>query len=266
MDKGANFIMKPINESFNDTIQHQLNHKSIRAFKDISLDHDTIQTLVDVARHTASSQFLQAFSMISVTDPDKKKAIAELCRQPYVANNGHLFIFILDQYRNAQIGHEKGQDEHKLGSATKFFAGFSDTVLAVQNTVNAIESLGLGSVILGSILNDAQQMIDILDLPKLTFPILGLAVGYPNQQPQLKPRLPEAFMHFENGYDLKTPVVPQLEDYDARVHEYYDLRDANRRVDTFTNQVKRSLMAQPEKQGELLAILHRQGFLLQDKD
>ena len=58
MDKGANFIMKPINESFNDTIQHQLNHKSIRAFKDISLDHDTIQTLVDVARHTASSQFL----------------------------------------------------------------------------------------------------------------------------------------------------------------------------------------------------------------
>lgn len=258
--------MKPINESFNDTIQHQLNHKSIRAFTDIPLDPDTVQTLVDVARHTASSQFLQAFSMISITDPEKKQAIAEVCHQPYVANNGHLFIFVLDQYRNLQIGHEKGENEDKLGSATKFFAGFSDTVLAVQNTVNATESLGLGSVILGSILNDARKMIEILDLPKLTFPILGLAVGYPNQQPQLKPRLPEAFMHFENGYDLKTPLVPKLEDYDARVHEYYDLRDANRRIDTFTDQVKRSLMAQPEKQGELLQLLHQQGFLLKDID
>lgn len=257
--------MKPVNEAFNDTIQRQINHKTIRAFKQIPLDKETVQALIDVARHTASSQFLQACTVISVTDPVKKQAISEVSHQPYIANNGHLFVFVLDQYRNLQIGHEQGQDENKLGSAAKFFAGFSDTVLAVQNTVNAAESLGLGTVILGSILNDAQKIIDILDLPKLTFPILGLAVGYPDQQPQLKPRLPETFMHFENSYQLPTPILPQLEDYDARVHEYYDLREANKRVDTFTNQVKRSLMAQPDARGELLHVVHQQGFLLTDK-
>lgn len=59
----------------------------------------------------------------------------------------------------------------------------------MQNTVNATESMGLGAVILGSILNDAAQLIELLQLPKLTFPVLGLEVGYPDQEPQLKPRL-----------------------------------------------------------------------------
>ncbi|MCH4169873.1 MAG: NADPH-dependent oxidoreductase [Lactobacillus sp.] len=258
--------MEPLNESINPTIQRQLKHKTIRAFQRIDLDHTTINTLVDVARHTSSSQFLQAFSLISVTDPHIKQAIAEVSGQPYVAENGHLFIFVVDQYRNLQIGQEKGQAENRLGSADKLFAGLADATLAVQNTVNAAESLGLGAVILGSILNDPQQIIDLLGLPKLTFPVLGLALGYPDQAPQLKPRLPEEFMHFENQYQLKTPIVPELKDYDARVHEYYDLRDAHRRVDTFTNQVQRSLMAQPGKRIEILHILHKQGFLVKDPD
>jgi len=90
-----------------------------------------------------------------------------------------------------------------------------------------------------------------------------LAIGWPDQAPQLKPRLPERFVHFENTYQLPMPVKPQLADYDARVHEYYDLRDANRRVDTFTNQVQQRLSLQPEKRAELLQVLQRQGFLLE---
>ncbi|MCD2256165.1 NADPH-dependent oxidoreductase [Agrilactobacillus fermenti] len=247
--------------NINETIQRQLAHKTIRAFKPQPLDPTLVTQLVDVARHTASSQFLQAYSILSIVDPAKKAAIAKISGQPYVADNGHLFIFIVDQNRNRQIGHEKGQDKNLLGSTNKLLAGLADATLAVQNTVNAAESLGLGTVILGSILNDAQQMIDLLDLPTLTFPVLGLAIGYPDQTPQLKPRLPEKFIHFTDTYQLPDPLVPELADYDAQVHEYYDLRDTNRRVDTFTNQVKRSLMNQSGKRSELLHILHQQGFL-----
>lgn len=257
--------MEPINESINDTIQRQLRHKTIRAFKPIPLDEGMVTTLVDVARHTATSEFLQAASIISITDQAKKEAIAKISGQPYVAENGHLFMFIVDQYRNLRIGHEKGQDENLLGSASKLIAGLSDAILAVQNMVNAAESLGLGAVVLGSIQNDEQQLIDLLQLPKLTFPVLALAVGYPDQEPQLKPRLPEKFVHFENTYQLPDPIVPALEDYDARVHEYYDLRNANQRVDTFTNQVQRSLMKDSGKRAEMLHVLHQQGFLVDDQ-
>ncbi|GEL12960.1 nitro flavin reductase [Lapidilactobacillus concavus DSM 17758] len=247
----------------NSAIEHQLHHRTIRAFTAQEIPATTIDTLIDVARHTATSEFLQAFSVISVTDPQLKKAIAAISKQTYVGDNGHLFIFVADQHRNAQIGHEMGQDENKVGGTNKFLAAASDAILALQNTVVAAESMGLGTVVLGSILNDAGQLIDLLHLPQLTFPILGLAIGYPDQEPQYKPRLPKKFMHFENSYQLSTPLIPQLKAYDAEVHEYYDLREANRRVDTFTNQVNRSLLNVPEKRHELLQLLHQQGFLLE---
>lgn len=250
----------------NEAVNRQLNHRTIRMFKDEPLSAETISTLVNVARHTATSHFLQAFSIISITDPQLKAAIRNISKQGYVGTNGHLFIFVADQYRDATIGQEMGQPQNILGDADRMIAAFSDAILAVQNTVNAAESMGLGAVILGSILNDAQQLIDLLQLPKLTFPVLGLEVGYPAQNPQLKPRLPEKFVHFENHYQLPTPIVTQLNDYDEVVHNYYDMRETNQRVDTFTNQIYKSLTNVPEKRDQLLHTLHQQGFLLNDQN
>ncbi|WZU02130.1 nitroreductase family protein [Erysipelothrix sp. D19-032] len=41
----------------NSTIQKQLSHRSIRAFKDTPISQEIIDTLVEVARHTATSSF-----------------------------------------------------------------------------------------------------------------------------------------------------------------------------------------------------------------
>ena len=51
----------------NETIQTQLNHRSIRAFKEQELTKEEVELLVDVARHTATSKFMQAYSIISIT-------------------------------------------------------------------------------------------------------------------------------------------------------------------------------------------------------
>ena len=68
-------------------------------------------------------------------------------------------------------------------------------------------------------------------------------------------------MHFQNAYQLPEPIVPQLKDYDEIVHNYYDLRETNQRVDTFTNQIYQRLNNVPEKRHELLQTLRQQGFL-----
>ena len=45
----------------------------------------------------------------------------------------------------------------------------------------------------------------------------------------------------ENYYqDLEKPLE-ELKDYDAEVHEYYDLRDLNNRVDEFTTQIAKTM-------------------------
>ena len=48
-----------------------------------------------------------------------------------------------------------------------------DTLLAFQNVANAVESMGLGYVPLGTVNDHPLEMLKTLDLPKLTFPVLG---------------------------------------------------------------------------------------------
>lgn len=107
----------------NETIQTQLNHRTIRAFKDQALTKEEVDLLVEVAQRTASSMYLQAYSIISVTDPELKKALAAVSGQPYVATSGHLFVFVVDQRRNTEIAKALGQEVGVQGSGRPFRIG-----------------------------------------------------------------------------------------------------------------------------------------------
>ena len=118
-------------------------------------------------------------------------------------------------------------------------SGLTDAVIAAQNVVIAAESLGMGTVYLGSILNDIRKVVKLLKLPKYVFPAVGLAVGWKDQEPDLKPRIPRNIIHMENEYrELENPLK-ELEEYDKIVNQYYDLRDINNRVDEFTKQISK---------------------------
>lgn len=245
----------------NPTIQNQLNHRSIRKFKDIPLTSDQINLLVDVARHTSTSSFMQSYSILSVTDPEKKAKVAQIGNQNYIAECGHLFIMLADQHRNQLIGEEQNFDTEVLGSFDRFFVAATDAILAAQNIMVAAEAMGLGAVFLGSTLNQVDQLIEIFNLPEHVVPVLGIAIGHPDQAPQLKPRLPREIMHFENSYPKLENVCEALKDYDAIVHEYYDLRDANNRVDAFTTQIAKGMTRKHPGRMQLLKFYQGQGFI-----
>lgn len=142
----------------------------------------------------------------------------------------------------------------------RFFQGWTDSCLAAQNLTNAVESEGLGAVFLGSILNDTDKIIEILKLPKLTFPVVGVAFGYSNQEPQLKPRMDMNLRLFENEYKEFENYMEEIEDYDEEMQTYYDLRDANRRVDSFSKQVIDKLENVLENRIKILNSAIKQGF------
>lgn len=250
----------------NQTIDKQVQHRSIRKFKDQTLNKEQLQTLYEVARRTSTSMFMQQFSILHLTDPKKRAGVRVLCGKPsqqtYVGANGDLFIFLVDLYRNQQIRRQLGKDDGRLHTTDIFLQGMEDTLLAVQNVVNAAESMGLGCVTLGTINDHPKKLMEVLDLPPLTFPVLGLQVGVPDQKPQLKPRLPQKFISFDNEYprDFK---VSELKDYDKVVRTYYDLRDTSRRIDSFTHQITGSkLNAAHIDRDQIPEVLHAQGLCL----
>ncbi|MDD9150886.1 MULTISPECIES: NADPH-dependent oxidoreductase [unclassified Sporolactobacillus] len=245
----------------NETIRLLLNHRSIRSFSRENISEEKADLLIRAAQHAPTSSFLQQYSIIDVTDEAKKKTLAEIGNQAYIAESDRLFVIIADLRRNAEIAREKGKSTEVLGSFDYFLRAIGDAFISAQNIVVAAESMGLGSVYLGSILNDAQAVIDLLHLPKFTFPVVGIAVGYPNQSPELKPRLPENEIYHKNEYHSSVQLVRELENYDHIVSQYYDLRNKNRRIDTFTNQIAKAMDKRPKKRMSMLDVIKSQGFI-----
>ena len=78
----------------NETIKTQLNHRSIRQFKPLALTQEEVDLLVDVARHTATSNFRQSYSIISITDQKLKKKLLIL-RISLIFQMLGIFLYLL---------------------------------------------------------------------------------------------------------------------------------------------------------------------------
>ena len=127
--------------------------------------------------------------------------------------------------------------------------------------VVAAESMGLGTVYLGSILADPRAIVQALELPELTFPVLGLLVGHPDQEPGQKPRMPLSVMTAKNTYPRVESYTETLADYDREVTEYYDLRSGSR-LESFTHLVATNIGVGGAHVSPIMEVLHEQGLCL----
>ncbi|MCL0329865.1 nitroreductase family protein [Apilactobacillus sp. TMW 2.2457] len=245
----------------NQVLDTLFNHRSIRNYQDKKLTNHQISQLLQAAQQASTSQFEQQFSVISVTDPAKLQVIADVTTYDLVKNAGHYFLFIADQHRNSQIlKHiDPNVDTMNLHSTDKLLASIHDVDLALQSMLTAAESMGLGGVIMGSIYNDVDKIIDTFKLPELTFPVLGLALGYPDENPEIKPRITSEIIHYENEYNDQIDYN-ELTNYDNQVHAYYANRKHGAREESFTHHLMHDLKQSPVRKG-ILPALKRQGFL-----
>ncbi|MGM8213773.1 oxygen-insensitive NADPH nitroreductase [Virgibacillus sp. W0430] len=223
----------------NETIKTIMNHRSVRKFTDEKLTTEQIHTIVRAAQQASTSSYVMAYTIIGVTDEDKKEKLFAISGQPYVKNNGHLFIFCADLQRNYQLTDKSTTVINGLQSTEQFIVATVDASLAAQNASIAAESLGLGICYLGSLRNDINQTNDILELPDYVIPLFGLAVGYPAKQTEKKPRLPIDVIYHENKYNTNEAKQKELiHSFDEHITDYYKGRSENKRMDTWSNQIR----------------------------
>ena len=246
----------------NETIKSQLNHRTIREFKNQRLDEQTIQTLLQVANSGATSNGMQFFSIIRIENQEVKDALAENGKQDYMARAPHLWIFVADLYRNYTLAQEDGVENDLMIGFDKFIQAYTDAIIATQNVVNALESMGLGANYFGNIHNNTAHIIDLLKLPKLTYPAVGLGFGIPDQDPQIKPKMSMDIKSSVDHYEIYDNYHEVIADYDQEMETYYDLRDSNRRSDKFSTQIPKKQGRVLEKRGEMFKTLLKQGFII----
>nr|WP_231112710.1 NADPH-dependent oxidoreductase [Corynebacterium pseudotuberculosis] len=245
----------------NETIRTQLNHRTIREFTTQPIAEEILEQIFQVALHTPTSLGMQTASIIRVTDPQLREQLTAIGTQEYVGRAPVLPTFLsFDLHRTKRILANNNAPTEPAGYPRNFVQGFTDACLMAQNVCIAAESLGLGVNFLGNVHNDAAAVIDVLDLPELTFPVVGMTLGWPNQSPQLKPRMPKSFRIMENGYSEPTDWSEAMSSYDSTMTTYYDLRNANQRVDSFTIQTLQKNPLSKDNRDLTFEIARAQGF------
>ncbi|QFT91007.1 FMN reductase (NADPH) [Bacillus sp. THAF10] len=245
----------------NTTIETLLSHRSIRKFQDKALTEEQIKTIVECAQAASTSSFIQAYSIIGIKNIETKKKLAELAgNQPYVAENGHFFVFCADLHRHTLIGDLENKDvTESVESTEKFMVAVIDAALAAQNATVAAESLGLGICYIGGLRTNIKEVTELLHLPANTIPLFGLAVGYPAQDTAIKPRLPYQHIYHEESYQAdETTYKKQLEEYNQTISAYYHERTQGKRADTWSSQMAH-MLSQPKRMN-MKDFIHRQGF------
>ena len=230
----------------NTTIETLLAHHSVRKFKDVALTKEQIQLIVKSAQAASTSSYIQAYSIIGVTDPVKKQKLAELAgNQTYVVKNGHFFVFCADLYRHELLGEKEHADvKDSIESTEKFMVSLIDAALAAQNAAVAAESMGMGICYIGGIRNDLNGVQEVLKTPSRVIPLFGMAVGYPDQDTDVKPRMPFEHIYHENTYEQdREKYEAELDDYNRQISEYYHKRTNGARSDTWTGQMAKMLSA-----------------------
>lgn len=234
------------------------NHRSIRKFTEEKLSDETIKMLVEAAQSASTSSYVQAYTIIGVTDPKKKQALKEISTQPYVENNGHLFVFVADYRRHRDLSIEKDAPIN-FHLTEQFIVGTVDATLAAQNLAVAAESIGLGICFIGSLRNDMAKVIEILELPEGTIPLFGMVAGVPAHEGSIKERLPFEAVYHENTYQNLDETKEDIEKYDERISEYYKQRTGGKREDTWSDQVIG--MLNKKQRLDVDEVVKKQGYL-----
>ncbi|UOQ43260.1 oxygen-insensitive NADPH nitroreductase [Halobacillus salinarum] len=223
------------------TLETILNHRSIRKFKNTPLTSEQIDTIIDAAQHASTSSYMMAYTIIGITDPAKKEELSRISTQPYVKQNGHLLVFCADLYKPISKASEEEYVKMlpNLENSEHFLVSSIDAALAAQNAALAAESLGLGICFLGSLRNNMGRVDELLHLPKHVIPLFGMAIGVPDHQPEIKPRLPKEAVYFENEY--RHPQN-EIDAFDEKISAYYQSRSSNQRKDTWSDQMRRRFL------------------------
>ena len=174
----------------NEFIRLLQSHRSVRKFTDQVIPQGVFEELIKCGQAAATSSFIQACTVIQVEDKGmREQFVVHAGNQGYVATAARFIVFCADMKR-LKLACDMHQAEMLSGYTEQFITATVDCSLFAQNVITAAESLGITGVYIGGIRNQIQAVTELLELPELVYPVFGMCLGYPAQDPEVKPRLP----------------------------------------------------------------------------
>lgn len=243
----------------NEVIKLLQSHRSVRKFADQSVPQSLLDEFIKCGQSAATSSFIQACTVIQVEDPARRGQLAELAgNQAYVATAARFLVFCADMHR-LKMACEMHAAKVNSGFTEQFITATVDCALFAQNVITAAQSVGVEGVYIGGIRNSIQAVTDLLELPDLVYPVFGMCLGYPAQNPEVKPRLPLSVIVKKDQYE-DSDDKRNIGEYDKQVREYYRTRTGGNKDDSWSEQIAEMLVK--EARPHMKPFLESRGYLL----
>ena len=194
-------------------------HRSIRQFKPDPIDPALIETVCEEAvAGSSSSGNLNTFSLVLTEDRARRERLYELHMEQEMIRQAPLLItFCADTFRTRRWLEVRDARDN-FNNLQGFVVAAFDAIILAQSVALAFESRGLGICYLGTTIDACTEIADLLELPETCIPVTTLVVGWPDEDPAKRDRLPKpSYIHRET---YRRPD-------DAKLLELYAEREVN---------------------------------------
>ena len=194
--------------------------RSIRQYSDQEVSQELLNRLLTEASRTQTMGNLQLYSVVITRNQAMKEKLAPAhFNQPMVCQ-APVVLTICADFRRTTRWCEERKAQPGYGNFLSYQNAAIDALLYTQTLCNLMDEEGLGYCYLGTTVYQPQQIIDILQLPKLVMPVATLTIGWPAEEPPLADRLPlESFVHDETYRDYRAA------DIDTYYHDKENLEE-----------------------------------------
>ncbi|MBS1717164.1 MAG: nitroreductase family protein [Armatimonadetes bacterium] len=191
-------------------------HRSIRKYKSDPIPQALIDEVLEEGIIGASSSGnLNSVSIVLTRDVERKKKLYEFhFEQPMVLEAPLVITFCADWHRTRQWLKMRGARDN-FNNLIGYHVALVDAIITAQSVCLGFEARGLGICYMGTTLHSMRNISEFLELPETCVAVTSVVVGYPNEDPQKRDRLPmEAFIHDEKYHDPSPAELEEL--YRAR--------------------------------------------------
>ena len=211
------------------------NRTTIRRYKADDVSQELLNSLLEQAARTQTMGNLQLYSVVVTRDDKQKRRLAPAHFSQPMTTQAPVVLTICADFRRTTLWAEQRKAHPGYDNFLSFMNAATDALLFTQTFCCLAEEAGLGYCFLGTTIYNAEQIIDVLELPSLVIPVATITLGWPDEQPPLSDRLPlAAFVHDEVYRDY-TPT---------KIDEYYAAKEELPVNKAFVAENKKETLAQ----------------------
>ncbi len=186
-------------------------HVTVRKFKEKEVEDDLLNSLIYSGTRASTTGNMQLYSVVITKDATKRQQLGPLHFNQPVAKNAPVLLTIIADFNRFTRWCEINEAKPGYNNFLSFYTATIDALLVAQNICIAAENNGLGICYLGTTAYNAAEHINVLKLPKLTFPVTTIAIGYPDEQNELTDRIPlKGIIHAEEYKDYTNESINEL--------------------------------------------------------